>query len=243
MKTFTILFLLFCSINLIGQEKLKINIDNPEPRVGQKVNFTIEIDFLNDYFKDELGESIELTGSSSVFAMSSKDFQRVIIFNEAKKHEIGPFNFEFNGKKYTTDSIEVNVQPELPIEKGLWIRLAEFEGEHYIILEQLIENISNKTDNENGGYSHTIGGILPEGIEFAGLNENLTDGIELSNYSSSSNTLTAKDADFFDVGFSYSIKKYRVQFDDDFDGSYIISEKDFENLPEETELEKIELKR
>jgi hypothetical protein len=243
MKKITFLLLIFCSLNVIGQKKLKIEIDNPEPRVGQNVTFSINVDFLTDYFKKELGKNLEFTRSTSIFGMQSDDFERVIIFKKAKKYEIGPFNFEFNGKKYTTETIEVNVLPKLPMESGLWLRKTKFEGQQYLILEQLISNESNKTYNENGGYSHTIGGVKPEGKEFAELKEELTKGIELSNYSSATNTLNPEGAGLFNVGFSYSIKKYKIKFDDSFSGEYIISEKDIQNLPETFEIGKIELKK
>ena len=234
---------MFCSLNAIGQEKLKIEIDNPEPRVGQSVTFSINVDFLTDYFKKELGNDVEFTRSTSIFGMQSDYFERVIIFEKAKKYKIGPFNFEFNGKKYTTETIEINVLPKLPMENGLWLRITEFDGQQYLILEQLIGNESNKTDNENGGYSHTIGGVKPEGKEFAELNEELTKGIELSNYSSATNTLTPESAGLFDVGFSYSIKKYKIKFEEDFKGNYIITQKDFKNLPEDFDIGKIKLKK
>ena len=48
MKIITVLLLIFCSLNAIGQKKLNIEIDNPEPRVGQSVTFSINIDFLTD---------------------------------------------------------------------------------------------------------------------------------------------------------------------------------------------------
>ena len=243
MKRITLLLLIFCSLNAIGQKKLEIEIDNPEPRVGQSVTFSINVDFLTDYFKKELGRNIEFTRSTSIFGMQSDDFERVIIFEKAKKYEIGPFDFEFNGKKYTTESIEVNVLPKLPMENGLWLRITEFDGQKYLILEQLISNESNKTNNENGGYSHTIGGVKPEGKEFSELNEELTDGIELSNYSSSSNTLRPENAELFDVGFSYSIKKYKIKFDENFNGEYIISEKDFTGLPENFDIGKIKIEK
>ena len=96
MKIITVLLLIFCSLNAIGQKKLDIEIDNPEPRVGQSVTFSINIDFLTDYFKKELGKNIEFTRSTSIFGMQSGDFERVIIFKKAKKYEIGPFDFQFN---------------------------------------------------------------------------------------------------------------------------------------------------
>ena len=243
MKKITFLLLIFCSLNAIGQKKLEIEIDNPEPRVGQSVTFSINVDFLTDYFKKKIGKNIEFTRSTSIFGMHSENFERVIIFEKSKKYEIGPFNFEFNGKKYTTETIKVNVLPKLPMENGLWLRIAESEGQQYLIIEQLISNESNKIDNENGGYSHTIGGVKPEGKEFAELNEELTKGIELSNYSSANNTLNPEDAGLFDVGFSYSIKKYKIEFEENFNGEYIITKTDFKNLPENFDIGKIKLEK
>ena len=243
MKKITFIFLIFCSLNAIGQKKLEIEIDNPEPRVGQSVTFSINVDFLTDYFKKELGKNVEFTRSTSIFGIQSDDFERVIIFEKAKKYEIGPFDFEFNSKKYTTETIEVNVLPKLPMENGLWLRITEFNGQKYLILEQLMSNESNKTNNENGGYSHTIGGVKPEGKEFAELNEELIKGIKLSNYSSATNTLNPEGAGLFDVGFSYSIKKYKIKFEEDFKGNYIITEIDFKNLPENFDIGKIILKK
>jgi hypothetical protein len=242
MKTITILFLILCPLNAIGQEKLKIEIDTPEPRVGQNVTFSINVDFLSAFFKSNLDEDIDFTRSTSTWGVQSDDFERVIIFNKAKKYKIGPFSFEFNGKEYLTEVIEVNVLPKLPMESGLWLRITEFEGQKYLILEQLINNKSDKTDNEDGGYSQTIGGVRPEGKEFAELNKKLTEGIELINYNSSSTTLRPENAGLFDVGFSYSIKKYKIKFDKNFNGKYTISKKDIKNLPNIFDIGKIKLK-
>ncbi|WP_179319792.1 hypothetical protein [Winogradskyella helgolandensis] len=243
MKKIILLLLICCAFQAIAQQKLEIEIDNPEPRVGQKVTLSINMDFLNEYLKKELGKNINVTGSPSIFGMSSEDFQRIIIFDKAKTYNIGPFDFEFNGKKYTTDTMEVNVLPKLPIENGLWLRQTEFEGQHYLILEQLISNTSNKTENENGSYSHTIGGVMPEGKEFAELNEDLTQGIQLSNYSSATNSVTPDDGELFGVGFSYSIKKYKITFDEDYKGEYLISESDFNNLPTKFDIGNIKLNK
>lgn len=243
MKRITLFFFIFCSLNAIGQEKLKIKIDNPEPRVGQSVTFSINDEFLTNYFEKELGENIEFTTSTSIFGIQTNDFERVIIFKKAKKYKIGPFNFEFNGKKYTTDVIEVNILPELPMEEGLWLRLIEFEGKKYLILEQLISNESDKSNKGNDGYSYTIGGVKPEGKEFSKLEEQLTDGIELSNYSSRTTTINPDGTGLFDIGFSYSYNKYKINIDDDFEGEYIITEKDIQNLPKVFDLGKIILKK
>jgi len=243
MKKITLLLLLFCSIHSIGQEKLNIDIDNPAPRVGQPVTFSINMDFLTDYFKKQIGKNVNFKGASSIFRIQSDDFERVIKFEKAKNYTIGPFNFEFNNKKYTTDVIEVTVSPELPMQNGLWLRITEFDGQKYLILEQLISNQSNKTQNENGGYTQTIGGILPEGKEFAELNKEVTQGILLNNYSSASNTITPDGGNPLDAGFSYSIKKYKITFDDTYNGEYTITEKNFKDLPEVFDIQNVKLKK
>jgi hypothetical protein len=230
-------------MNVIGQEKLKIEIDNPQPRVGQNITFSINDDFLTEYFEKEFGKNVDLNSSSSLFGMRSDDFEKVIVFKKAKKYKIGPFNFEFNGTKYVTNVIEVEVLPELPMENGLWLRITEFEGEKQLILEQLIRNESNKSDTEDGGVSFTVGGVKPEGIEFANLNYALTEDIKLSNYSSSTYTITPEDADPHDAGFSYSIKKYKINSDNDFIGEYIITEDDFTNLPEKFDIGNIKIQK
>ena len=46
--------MIFCFLSATGQKKLKIDIDNPEPRVGQSITFSINVDFLTDYLKKEL---------------------------------------------------------------------------------------------------------------------------------------------------------------------------------------------
>jgi len=243
MKKLAFLLIVLFTLNAFGQKILKIEIDNPEPRVGQQVTFSINVDFLTNYFKKEVGKNVEFTRSTSIFGNRSDDFERVIIFEKAKTYKIGPFDFEFNGNKYTTEIIEVNVLPKLPMEEGLWLRKTVFNGQQYLILEQLISNVSNRTEQENGGYSVTIGGVKPEDKEFAELKDLLVEGIEANKYSSSSTTLRPDETDLLDVGFSYSIKKYKVEFEENFSEEYFISEKDFINLPDKFDIGKINLKK
>lgn len=241
MKKNIVFFFILCSLHTIAQEKLKLEINNPEPRVGQRIQLSIDIQFISDYIEKGLKKNIKTT--RSLHGIQSNDFKKTIVFEKSKKYTIGPFNFEFNGKEYTTNSIEVNVLPKLPLENGLWVRLTELEGEKYLILEQLISNESNKSSNESGGYSHTVGGVKPQGIEFASLLEVPVKGIEFWNYSSESYTIRPEDAELFDVGFSYSMKKYKIKFDEDFIGTYMLSTEDIENLPKEFKIGKISIEK
>lgn len=227
MKKITALFLIFCSLSAIGQTKLKIEINNPEPRVGQSFTFSIKLDFLTDYFNKELAKNINFTHSAKIPERQSNDIEREIIFKKAGKYKIGPFDFEFNGIKYTTETIEVNILPELPLESGLWVRVTELNGKQYLILEQMINNESNKTE-EN---------------EFADINENLRKKIKLYYSSSETNTILPENAGFSDGGFSYSIKRYEIKYDKNLDEEYIILETDFNNLPQKFHLGKIKIKK
>lgn len=98
MKKFTFLTIIIFNFNAFCQNNLKIEIDNPEPRVGESVQFSINIDFLKDNIKEKLGSEIELTRSTSVHGLQSDDFERVIVFNKVGLNKIGPFEFEFNEK-------------------------------------------------------------------------------------------------------------------------------------------------
>ncbi|WP_298512323.1 BatD family protein [uncultured Kordia sp.] len=242
MKKITFLLIILCASYSIAQEKITLTIDNPSPRVGQEIKLSINSDFFTDYLQKQMDSDIELTNSTSVFGKSSNSFERIIIFKEAKKYTIGPFNFEFNGTKYTTTTIDVDVLPELKLEAGVWIRIKEHEGETLLILEQLIRNESNKKSTDNK-VSYTIGGVKPAGTVFAELKNEIALGITIRKYMSSSSTKRVNEEDFSSPGFSYSIQKYKVEFDRDFKGSYTITEKDFENLPKDFPIDYIELKK
>ena len=127
------------------------------------------------------------------------------------------------------------------MKEGLWLRLVEVEGEQYLILEQLISNKSDRRVESDGSMHHTIGGVMPEGKAFASLKSQVAPGVYLSNYSSTSKGVQPEGAELFDPGFSYSIKKYRVSFDDDFKGKYLLTKYDFEGLPKKCDIGKVVL--
>ncbi|MFY0630853.1 MAG: hypothetical protein JXR05_10765 [Flavobacteriaceae bacterium] len=241
-KAVILITILLFSITSIGQEKVKISLANPSPRIGDEVTLNINVDFFSAFLKKAINkDSLHLkTFSNGYF---SKTLSRKIIFDEVKEYVIGPFSFEFNGYKYTTNTITVSVLPELPIKAGLWLRHIESDGEQYIIIEQHIKNISNKPKNVNGSYSYNLGGVKPNDKEFAELNKDLTNGIELYENSSATKTVTGEITGINTLGFSYSMKKYKVIFDKTFKGSYKVSKKDFKNLPKRYNLDKVKLKK
>lgn len=243
MKKFTFLIFIIFNLNAFCQNNLKIEIDNPEPRVGESVLFSINIDFLKDNIQEKLGSEIELTRSTSVHGMQSDDFERVIVFNKVGLNKVGPFEFEFNGKKYVTNQIEINVQPKIVLEESLMVRIAELNGQKYIVIEQLVKNIAKTERNEFGEMTTYLGGLAPDNFEFANLNEEIKRSIELDDLNTSSETLTPENSKYGEIGFSYSRIRYRINFSEDFKGEYILTEKDFINLPKNYKLKPIIIKK
>lgn len=243
MKKFTFLILIIYSLNSFGQNSLKIEIDNPEPRVGEDVLFSINIDFLKTNLQEKLGTEIELTRSTSSYGLQSDDFERIIKFNKTGMNKIGPFEFDFNGKKYFTNQIVVNVQPKIKLEESLIVRIAEINSQKYIIIEQLVKNVAKTEPNEDGGLTTYLGGVAPENFEFATINENFCTNIELEDKNTSSQTITPENPKHGEIGYSYSKIRYRINFNKDFEGEYKITEKDFTNLPKDYKLKPIILKQ
>ena len=106
MKKQILFALIFCAFQSFAQEKVELKIDNPQPRVGQEVTISFDIDFLSDFFQNDLDKNIEVTEANSLFGGYSDEFSRVIKFRKAKTYTIGPFEYSFNGKKYKTKHLE-----------------------------------------------------------------------------------------------------------------------------------------
>ncbi|MDH5379995.1 MAG: BatD family protein [Cyclobacteriaceae bacterium] len=237
------IFLLFLVTPFQGfsQDTLQIKLDNTMPRLGEKIELSFSIDFFTNALQKQLGENIELTNASSIFGSQNKEFTRVLQLNKLGEYPIGPFSFNFNEKNYTTNSLTIKVIEALPFEEGIWIRLIENNGKKYLIVEQLISNKSDLKKTSNG-YSYTVGGIKNEKDNFAEIIESSKNGITINFRGSRTNTIKPEGAGLTDPGLSYSFKKYEVVLDDEYMGDYILSNKDFTNLPKKTKIEKIEIR-
>ena len=234
---------LFCFNFLSAQDTLKLTLDNYEPRVGDKVELSFSFNFFTDELKNQLADDVEMINSSSVFGNRSPKLIRVLKFSKPGKHTVGPFKFEFNGKKIVTDSIVVDVAEKLPYEEGVWVRLTtDNKGNKYLIVEQLIQNKSNFSKKKKTS-SFTVGGDLGDGEEFAEVDKISEKGINFIFRSSRTNTRTKDDESLFGIGLSYSYKKYKIDFDDSFMGEFTLKKKHFKNLPRKKSFDSIIITR
>ncbi len=232
MKNILLLIILLCSFNLSAQKKIELSVNNLEPRVGEEVTLIMKPDILTEYLKNELGDSIEVSSSGLFSQDLFGELNRVLVFKEAKSYTIGPFAFEFNGTKYETNSISVNVRPKIPEENGLWIRLIMLDGEKYLEIEQKTTIKSNESYEPN--YLSYNLNSKPTVPTLAELKQNLTDDIILTNSFKKLNTVN---------GITTSVKRYKIKFNDKFEGSYLLKKTDFYNLPDEYEIGEIILKK
>ena len=136
MPYFLTLFLLSFSLPLFAQEEIQLSLSNPYPRVGE----TVEVKF-SENFTDApasvYGEPMMLSS---------------ITFKEAREYTLGPFEFMFDGQSYKTNSIQVKVEPALPLEEGIWLRWYEEEGKIRVLVEELIP-MNYKVEVEQEGLS------------------------------------------------------------------------------------------
>lgn len=236
MKRSSIIFLLFLALSGYGQDTLTLIIDNPEPRVGDVVQISFNIDFLVDHLREQTVETIEFT--KPLFA-TNNTFTQSIKFTREGKSTIGPYQFEFNNKQYVSTSIEVNVEKELPYQDGLWVRYVRLEEKQYLIVEQLISNQSDYKTEENG-FSYTVGGISNE--DYAELTEVPLDGVRFQFKGSKSNTRRPEGDDLFAPGYSYSIKRYEVIFEEGYKGKFKLEKEHIKNFPKNTKFKPILIK-
>ena len=126
MKKTLLLISFFACILSVNAQNISLKTIYPEPRVGQSISITLDLDFIEDYIKETLPSGMKLTGYST-FSKYSRDIQ----VSDTGNFQIGPYEFEFNDKKYQTDSIILHVIPPLEKEEGIWIRLIEYDSTQF----------------------------------------------------------------------------------------------------------------
>jgi len=125
------------SLNLFGQN-FKISVDNPIPRLGDEIELKLNINIFDDLLKDKLPPGIAIGKKSPAFNDEAKT---VIQVKKKGKFKIGPFDFEFQGKYYKSDSIELLVLDSIGRKEGVWINYAKLNGSQVLVIDQQIYGI------------------------------------------------------------------------------------------------------
>ena len=205
-----LLFAILAGAQAYGQSH--IDVDNPAPRLGSD----IAVSFVLEDGDDQVGRgSITLTSAARVGPMT-----------------IGPFSLVIAGKRYETDSVTLSVAPKLPadIKDGLWLRVVDFDGGQFLIVDQRISGSWKKERKADNQVSMTH----VANTSFAELKEDLlkTMGIKITASSSRSGTESVETAD--GVGselVSYKTWTYKILKTSQFKDRVKIDERNFDNAP------------
>lgn len=219
---------------LFAQQNIKISVNNSEPRVGQEFILTVESEFLDSYLKQVL--PTELTISTGPF--STSDTYRKLMATKEGQMTIGPLEFTFNGVKYKSNSITINVIPMLGDSEGLWVRKIRLDEDDYIVIEQILiakkittydkSTTTDTWESRSDEFARLIVDTDFEGIKFKDSRSGIGGHPDILNSHPSE--------------ISYSYKYYKIIKSPDFDGKVKLTKKHFVNLPDDVELKTIVIK-
>ncbi len=210
-------------------QRIKLETNNPAPRVGDEVTikFTIEKKTLDTVGLSK-GEKFqaEVMNVVTTGQLEISDWY----LDQVGPLKIGPLQIPINGKTYTTNVLELTVNPELPpIENGIWIRLINIQDEDYLIYEQ-------RRPMENKGTTHKDTETQPSSsadviwatLDVYKLYEN---GIETEK---ESEMTTVQYLDLGQGTVYYRRTIYKCKFLKTFNGHLLINESFFINLLKNT---------
>lgn len=211
-------------------QNIRIKVDNTEPRLGQEINLTIETSFFEEFLRKSFSDSIEFKET-----YSNKDLTKTLIAKRLGPMTIGPMQFEFNGVTYSSNSLSINVIPNLTDKEGVWIRKLKIDSTDYILIEQItiIKPV-------------TTGSVNSWNTEWRATEENLTrlikepkeEGIEFADWRSGMGQHPDADKDY-SPSISYSYKFYEIKKGAGFKRSFKLKERHFENLPKGAKIPEI----
>lgn len=167
-----ILFLIGYTFILTGvlcqqQKTLVLHISNPQPRLNQEFNIYIDIaEIKKEIFKPldgkiTLSEKVWNTGRDQQLTYS-------VTANKIGTNEIGPLQFDFNGKHYTTGAISYEVVEPLPrLASGIWFRKVKInDSTFYIIVEQHVPEKTITTKLSENSWRTSTEPLTDKVIEF-----------------------------------------------------------------------------
>jgi len=202
---------------IIKSQDISINVDNKMPRQLQSIQVSIEFSFFDNCLRKQLGKSFDL---SQGFAFP---FTRIMTPHDTGIFQIGPFNFEINHIRYTSDSVKIKVLPALPNKEGVYISSYIENDKTILVIEQVYNSKSNNSDTEN----------LVD-IVIRDYNKFLTHKLGKNDNPLNFNKIVVNNNGYY---LHYSIKRYEMT---NYTGKdFQLTNEDFKNLPKDFVLPKI----
>ena len=230
-----IIFLLSFFLSLSAFAQARLGIDNPAPRAGDDIRVTFVLD------KQEAGsrESDKSLSSRDTALKNRAGFGDVKITTtlaDTGNMVIGPFRFTVQSKEYTTDVLTIKVYPPLPpsVKDGVWIRQVDFNGDHFLIIEQ---RIGKRKKEQKPDAEITIG--FTDDPEFATLDEEKfeANGLDIISSSSRSGNQTLDGTDV-----SFKVATFKFNMTAAFKGKVKVDKKFLRDVPDNITIESILIK-
>ena len=236
MRAVLLTLLIFVSYQSWSQNS-KLTVFNPGPRVGDDIEISITLEKENlEAIKNKSSKSIEEFNQVQSNYIGSGTIKLSDLTNEPGVTQIGPFLFNFNGVTIRTDSILLDIHPLLPENKkeGLWVRVIDFNGDSYLIIEQ---RIPNSWKRGKGQDKNTLS-LGADNIKFAKLDEAQFEskGLEILSSSSSSSGQIVDKNDVLGSGtVSFNIATYQFKKTENFKKPFKLDKKLFSDFTQNIE--------
>lgn len=237
MNRYLLTFLILLSANkLIGQKAVTLTVDNSEPRVGQEFVLTIKSDFLDSYLEQILPDEIEIKPGGT--ELLTEDTYKTLMATKEGPITIGPMEFTFNGEKYKSNVLKINIIPSLSDEEGLWVRKVTIDETEYVLLEQILT--AKKIKSKNGNTTTTKWEDVDD--QFAELIVDTDfEGVEFQDSHSGKGGHPDKTMPHPNE-VRYSYQYYRIKKSPGFKGELRLNKDHFVRLPKNIELTDVVIK-
>lgn len=203
---------LLTTLSLHGQtQTLKLSISNPQPRIGDEFELTLNIKDLKSEIFKSVSNKVQIVSENTTSGKG--DMKINVIAIKKGINELGPLILSLNGISYTTNKVSFEVVDSLPnVDEGLWFRkITKTDSTFSIIIEQRIPANEKTTHTSENSVTYTT---EPETSEYVKLKDSFSVSGLSSDGSSISTDFTTIAAGIQEKRFMRCFSVYNFVIDD-----------------------------
>lgn len=209
--------------NVCYAQDLILKCDNVQPRVGQSITISLQVEFMEDIILSNIPFDYESSKFMTVF--DNKTFDKQITVMDTGVYKIGPIEMTYNNKTFRSNELTLKILPPLPDKDGIWLRFIKNDEKKYIVLEQ---NILVKLDEKVKGDKIVFQMEKLNSAPIAEIDISSIKAVSLKQVSSNASSRMVKDGQPFNNLIKTSIIVYEIV--ETSDKIMTITEKNMNNL-------------
>ncbi len=217
-----IILLLTLNISFLSGQNIRIITDCQSPRLNKEFKIRMEAPFIDQTLKKQLEPNFNFPRRLN----STYSYSTTIIPDKIGKYQIGPFEFKLNDKTYKSDSITINVLPELKAKESIYMSVSYQKGKTIVTIEQVYKPNKERTNNS---FFFTQNLVEITSHSFSKMYCHMANSEE-----------TQLPESTVDNPYNYSIKTYRLT--NNTKKTITLTRKNFKNLPDDFSLPTINVK-